>query len=286
MDTLDSFITSSRPPPEPVAISKELKDRGSTFLGHIYKISSSSEATRTHSYLKNVVHSKQKADHEIYAWRCMVLKDGKTGLNGPEDFEVKSGCKDDGERFAGARVLKVMESEGVMDAVVIVTRWFGGELLGPIRFDHIDACARQVCRTFLLYEQTEDHITTLSSLDDILSTLRSELAELKKNQKPNPTDETETKTDGGAYSLDGVPGRGHEGLTKTLSKEDRDKPFADADKAETVPSSTPSRSAKRPDYKSLRESQDVSKLKRLITARENSIKSVKAAIKGLQTTDG
>ena len=174
---------------------------------------------------------------------------------------------------------------------------FGGELLGPIRFDHIDACARQVCRTFLLYEQTEDHITTLSSLDDILSTLRSELAELKKNQKPNPTDETETKTDGGAYSLDGVPGRGHEGLTKTLSKEDRDKPFADADKAdvvmspsssqaETVPSSTPSRSAKRPDYKSLRESQDVTKLKRLITARENSIKSVKAAIKGLQTTDG
>lgn len=54
----------------------------------------------------------------------MVLKSGKTGLGGPEDFEVKSGCKDDGERFAGARVLKVMETEGVIDAVVVVSRWW------------------------------------------------------------------------------------------------------------------------------------------------------------------
>lgn len=53
----------------------------------------------------------------------MVLKQGKSGLGGPDEFEVKSGSKDDGERFAGARVLKVMESEGVMDAVVIVSRW-------------------------------------------------------------------------------------------------------------------------------------------------------------------
>ena len=138
MDTLDSFVSSSRPPPEPEVVSKEIKDRGSVFIAHIYKASSQAEALRAHSYLKNVVHGQKKqAEHEIYAWRCMVPKHGKTGLGGPDDFEVKSGSKDDGERFAGARVLKVMEAEGVIDAVVVVTRWSVLAALQPLLFSCI-----------------------------------------------------------------------------------------------------------------------------------------------------
>ena len=53
----------------------------------------------------------------------MVLKPGCTGLDGPDDFELQCGSHDDGERWAGSKVLKVMESEGVVDAVVIVSRW-------------------------------------------------------------------------------------------------------------------------------------------------------------------
>lgn len=53
----------------------------------------------------------------------MVLKAGKSGLGGPEDFEVVSGSDDDGEKYAGGKVLKVMQAEGVIDAVVVVSRW-------------------------------------------------------------------------------------------------------------------------------------------------------------------
>lgn len=54
----------------------------------------------------------------------MMLKPGKTGLAGPDDFELKTGYEDDGEQWAGIKVLKVMESLAVLDAVVICSRWY------------------------------------------------------------------------------------------------------------------------------------------------------------------
>lgn len=54
----------------------------------------------------------------------MVLKPGRTRLqNAEDDFEVKSGSQDDGENYGGKTVLKVMASEAILDAVVIVSRW-------------------------------------------------------------------------------------------------------------------------------------------------------------------
>lgn len=49
---------------------------------------------------------------------------------------------DDGESQAGARLkhlLEILELENVM---VVVTRWYGGTLLGPDRFKHINQAAR------------------------------------------------------------------------------------------------------------------------------------------------
>ena len=47
-----------------------------------------------------------------------MLKVGKSGLGGPDDFEVVSGAED-----VRGRVLRVMQAEGVIDAVVVVSRW-------------------------------------------------------------------------------------------------------------------------------------------------------------------
>lgn len=122
--TLEAFITSSpRPPPVPVATSQEIRDRGSIFVASIYSVSTPQEAAARVNHVKHVVHRTRKATHEISAWRCMVLKPGKTGLNAKEDFEVVQGSKDDGESWAGGKVLKVMQDYGILDAVVIVTRW-------------------------------------------------------------------------------------------------------------------------------------------------------------------
>jgi len=123
MSNLDEFITHKLPLPEPLATSAEIQDRQSTFLAYIFKASTPKQARDAHSHVRRVIHAKRPATHEIMAWRCMVLKDGRTGLRGDDDFKVEEGSEDDGEQWAGGHVLKVMRSEAIMDAVVIVSRW-------------------------------------------------------------------------------------------------------------------------------------------------------------------
>lgn len=101
---------------------------------------------------------------------------------------------------------------------------YGGTLLGPARFTHIETCASEVCREFKRSEELRECTTTLQTLDDLLITLRAQLATL---------------------------------TTQSLTT-----------------SSVPERNSKKPDYKDM----DISKAKRLIQARENSLKSVKALI--------
>lgn len=81
----------------------------------------------------------------------------------------------------------------------------------------------------------DECITTLTSLDDILATLRTELSSIRP---PRPTTDAENN----------------------------------------VASTSTTVSRKSQDYTSLRDSFDLRKAKRLITARENSIRAVKASL--------
>ena len=51
---------------------------------------------------------------------------------------------DDGESAAGGRLLKLLTLVGAENIVVVVSRWYGGVLLGPARFTHINNAARQL----------------------------------------------------------------------------------------------------------------------------------------------
>lgn len=51
---------------------------------------------------------------------------------------------DDGESAAGGRLLKLLALVGAENVAVVVSRWFGGVLLGPARFTHINNAARQL----------------------------------------------------------------------------------------------------------------------------------------------
>ena len=119
-------------------------------------------------------------------------------------------------------------------------------MLGPARFDHIEMCAREVCRAFKLKDDMATSIATLKSLDDILADLRKELAALQAKKS----------TDGDASTS--------------------------GEKAS--PSIPEPQTASNP-YAALEESLDVTKAKRLITARENSIKSVKLALKKARASE-
>lgn len=51
---------------------------------------------------------------------------------------------------------------------------YGGTLLGPTRFSHIETCASEVCREFKRTEALRECIQTLNTLDVLLGELRSE----------------------------------------------------------------------------------------------------------------
>lgn len=49
---------------------------------------------------------------------------------------------DDGESGAGAIILRMMETEGLDDHLIVVTRWYGGKHLGGDRFRHVIGAVR------------------------------------------------------------------------------------------------------------------------------------------------
>ncbi|TDL27864.1 ribosomal protein S5 domain 2-like protein [Rickenella mellea] len=192
MSNLDNFLKVPKPLPKALATSQEIRDRGSIFVGAAYRASTPIEARNCIKHHDHVVHVSKRATHEIAAWRCMVLKHGKDGLGGPEDFELQVGCDDDGENWGGGKVLKTMQSEGVIDAVVIVSRWYGGTMLGPARFTHIETCAREACRTFKLVEDVEACVEELKEMDDTLTSLRGQLASLSEPSENTPSSTSKT----------------------------------------------------------------------------------------------
>ncbi|TPX66814.1 hypothetical protein SpCBS45565_g04205 [Spizellomyces sp. 'palustris'] len=135
-------LPNTNPPPT-IFVSSSISDRKSTFVAHAAKVCSSQDLSRL---TQTITSSKatQNASHNISAWRYLSLKPGKTGLEGPDDFGIVSGYDDDGEKWAGSKIAKVLQEFNVVDVVVIVSRWYGGVLLGCARFRHIEQVAKEV----------------------------------------------------------------------------------------------------------------------------------------------
>lgn len=94
----------------------EFKDRGSKFLAIAFPISS---IENFKARLKAIQKLHAKATHHCYAYRIGFTKD---------IFSVN----DDGEPSgsAGRPILGQLDSKLITDAAVVVTRYFGGSLLG------------------------------------------------------------------------------------------------------------------------------------------------------------
>ena len=78
-----------------------------------------------------------KATHNIFAYR---FTDADTGVCFHDN-------DDDGETAAGARLAEILRLMGADGVAVVVTRGFGGTLLGPARFRLINNCARRLLET-------------------------------------------------------------------------------------------------------------------------------------------
>merc|ERR1711924_275241 len=54
---------------------------------------------------------------------------------------------DDGEENAGTRLQKLLHTEGALDVLVVVSRWYGGVNIGRARFQHICTLAQSLLRS-------------------------------------------------------------------------------------------------------------------------------------------
>ena len=107
-------------------------DRKSVFQAHLAEVHSADEAHEA----MNILYTDNKiarATHNIWSFR--VVKDNGVMICDNDD---------DGEKAAGGRLMHLLDMMNVKNVCVVVSRWYGGILLGPVRFKHINNVAREL----------------------------------------------------------------------------------------------------------------------------------------------
>ncbi|CAI2188925.1 10678_t:CDS:2 [Funneliformis geosporum] len=127
--------------------SSSIIDRKSKFVAHAKKATTKEEAE---SFWRKIQSTEKGATHNVLAYRIQS-----------SDGSFIEEYHDDGETYAGNRVLTLLKTLEAKNVVVVVTRWFGGQLLGPIRFEHILKCSREVLDKGLLLN-TNKSFTTIN----------------------------------------------------------------------------------------------------------------------------
>ncbi|CAG8445030.1 4319_t:CDS:2 [Scutellospora calospora] len=110
--------------------SSRIKDRRSIFVAHAKRVETKQEVDNFLSYIKS---EEKNATHNVLAFRLES-----------SDGTIVEESDDDGEKYAGERILNLLKTLDAKNVAVIVTRWFGGISLGPVRFEHIIKCTREV----------------------------------------------------------------------------------------------------------------------------------------------
>ena len=139
----------------------ELEEKKSVFIGRAKPVSTEEEAQ---NYIKEIRAKFPDARHHVWAYRLQ----GDTVMR----------CSDDGEPqgTGGVPTLDVLKKSGVSNAVVVVTRYFGGILLGAgglvrcyskaamlaVREAHI--VTMEKCRIWKLTCSYSDHPRILAEL--------------------------------------------------------------------------------------------------------------------------
>ncbi|EFQ35478.1 uncharacterized protein GLRG_10622 [Colletotrichum graminicola M1.001] len=114
--------------PSPWSTSRQITFKSSTFVARVTSAGDDGQASALiRSLLSTEPHLKTAAHN---AWGYRVQKQGQ----GRKSREIHEVCEDDGETGCGEFILRLMREAGVDDVVVVLSRWFGGELLGPDRW--------------------------------------------------------------------------------------------------------------------------------------------------------
>lgn len=94
----------------------EFEEKKSVFIGNVHRVTNEGEAKE---YLSNIKNVHKEAKHNVYAYII------------GENIGIQK-CSDNGEPqgTGGVPVLEVIKKTGITDTIIVVTRYFGGILLG------------------------------------------------------------------------------------------------------------------------------------------------------------
>jgi hypothetical protein len=108
----------------------------SEFIARVYVNMTSLNDVKDALQSLKVHHDRRAtwATHNIVVYHRVMDNEKKTLVNG---------CDEDGEYGAGSRLQLLLDCYNVNHLCVIVTRWFGGVLLGPSRFNYITGVAER-----------------------------------------------------------------------------------------------------------------------------------------------
>jgi hypothetical protein len=104
-------------------VSASITSRKSIFVARSIAISSPSQAREALQRLLSNNKEIRGADHNITAWR--VQDDGG---------RLMEESNDGGETGGGRHILQIMQSSDIVGMLLVVTRWYGGIMLGPDRW--------------------------------------------------------------------------------------------------------------------------------------------------------
>ncbi|HET8855287.1 MAG TPA: YigZ family protein, partial [Salinimicrobium sp.] len=113
MEEKDTYKTLARPSEEFL-----LKEKNSKFFARAFPVSSQEEVKEI---LEEIQKTHHKAGHHCYAWQL-----------GREEEEFHYRANDDGEpgNSAGMPIYGQIQSFGLTQVMIVVTRYFGGVKLG------------------------------------------------------------------------------------------------------------------------------------------------------------
>ncbi|EEC14059.1 protein IMPACT [Ixodes scapularis] len=111
-----------------------LEDRRSVFQAHLAEVHNLRQVEQVLNRLKTN-RKIAEATHNIWAYRILQTE--------PRSVLQKDSA-DDGETYAGTRLLHLLDILDATNVYVVVTRWYGGTHLGPDRYKHINKVARDL----------------------------------------------------------------------------------------------------------------------------------------------
>ncbi|EFX04307.1 impact protein-like protein [Grosmannia clavigera kw1407] len=127
--------TGSRPAPGVWSVSSTISLRGSVFVAHATTMT---DATQRTGLIRGLIAAHPRlltATHNAWASRVRA--------GGPDsDYadRMRQDAYDDGESGCGDFMLRVLAELAAVDILVVLTRWYGGTMLGPDRWRLMRNC--------------------------------------------------------------------------------------------------------------------------------------------------